>query len=59
MIPTTTVARHWMLKTFASAGSLNAEVECQENHISSGFSTSNDFRRLKLTQIHLIDFILK
>jgi hypothetical protein len=48
-----------MLKTFASAGSLNAEVECQENHISSGFSTSNDFRRLKLTQIHLIDFILK
>ncbi|KAG5229538.1 nephrocystin [Salix suchowensis] len=34
MIPTTTVAQHWMLKTFASAGSLNAEVECQENHIS-------------------------
>uniref|UniRef100_A0A6N2LM24 MalT-like TPR region domain-containing protein n=2 Tax=Salix TaxID=40685 RepID=A0A6N2LM24_SALVM len=47
MIPTTTVAQHWMLKTFASAGSLNAEVECQENHISSGFSTSNDFRRSK------------
>ncbi|CAN0922611.1 nphp3 [Linum grandiflorum] len=39
--------RHWMSKMFASVGSVNADAECQENHVSSPISSSRDSMRTK------------
>ncbi|CAN1170658.1 Protein STRICTOSIDINE SYNTHASE-LIKE 3 [Linum perenne] len=42
LIHSEVVPRHWMLKMFASVGSVNADTECEENHVSSRVSSSRD-----------------
>ncbi|CAN0922599.1 hypothetical protein LINGRAHAP2_LOCUS33135 [Linum grandiflorum] len=39
--------RHWMSKMFASVGSVNADTECEENHVSSRVTSSRESMRTK------------
>ncbi|CAN1235712.1 NPHP3, partial [Linum perenne] len=45
LIHSEVVPRHWMSKMFASVGSVNADTECEENHVSSRVSSSRDSMR--------------
>lgn len=45
MIPMTAVARHYVLRPFASVGSLEADVASQESQAISGVSAPNNFQR--------------
>ncbi|CAN1235708.1 NPHP3 [Linum perenne] len=47
LIHSEVVPRHWMSKMFASVGSVNADTECEENHVSSRVSSSRDSMRTK------------
>uniref|UniRef100_A0A2P2J5C7 MalT-like TPR region domain-containing protein n=3 Tax=Rhizophora mucronata TaxID=61149 RepID=A0A2P2J5C7_RHIMU len=51
-IPAKAIAHHCILKTFASYGSLDAGVICQDNDTSYGLSNPMDFQRSKTIHDH-------
>lgn len=51
MIPCKAIDRFWLLKRFASVGSLEVDTEDPKHHVSAGFSALNDFARLDLAII--------